>query len=219
MERSELAIIIPAYNEDQTIGSVVESVREYGEVIVVNDCSSDKTAERAAASGATVISHITNKGYDEALNSGFNKALELKTKYAITFDADGQHEHSLIKNYIERLEAGNDLVLGVRPEKARISESIMGIYFSLRFGIDDILCGMKGYNLRWVEMNNGFDHINSIGSELAFFIVNNKAPFCQISVPIHERQDQSRFGTLIRSNLKIFRALFKVINLDIKKGT
>lgn len=217
MERSQLAIIIPAYNEDQTIALVVESVRKYGDVIVVNDCSSDKTEEAATSAGAIVVTHEKNKGYDGALNTGFKKALELNKIYAITFDADGQHDPTLIETYIKKLEAGNDLVLGVRPKKARISETIMGVYFSLRFGIDDILCGMKGYHLKWVERNNGFDHINSIGSELTFFIVNNKAKFCQIPVFIHERKDHSRFGNLVRSNIKIFKALIKVINMDIKK--
>lgn len=214
MERSELAIIIPAFNEERTIAQVVRDVSAYGIPVVVNDASEDRTAELAEAAGAVIVSHNNNQGYDEALNSGFKKADELGCKYAITFDADGQHESSVINKYKEHL-LKYDLVLGYRPKKARISEVIIGIYFLMRFGIRDILCGMKGYNLQLYRRNGRFDHVNSIGSELAFTSVKSKCSFVQLPVPIHRRADIPRFGNIMRSNIRIINALVRIIILDL----
>ena len=78
MVKYKVAIVIPAFNEEATISNVVQSVKEYGIVVVVNDASSDKTKQMAESAGAIVINHKDNKGYDDALNSGFKKAKELK---------------------------------------------------------------------------------------------------------------------------------------------
>lgn len=214
MERSELAIIIPALNEEQTIARVVRDVSTYGIPIVVNDASKDRTVELAEAANAIILSHNSSQGYDEALNSGFKMADELGCKYAITFDADGQHESAVIEHYIDCLSK-YDLVLGHRPVKARISEIIIGIYFRLRFGIYDILCGMKGYNLNLYRRNGCFDHVKSIGSELAMISVKSKCSFIQIPVPIYRRMGNPRFGNVIKSNVRIIMALCRVIMLDL----
>jgi glycosyltransferase involved in cell wall biosynthesis len=216
MDRSDLAaIIIPAYNEEKTIAVVIEKVKPFGTVIVVNDASKDGTAALANKAGVVVVSHSANKGYDGALNSGFLKADELGCRYAITFDADGQHEASIIERYLDLLQNQNyDLVLGIRPKKARISEDIMGIYFRFRFGIKDILCGMKGYNMSLYKRNGCFDHIKSIGAELAMISVKSKCRFIQVPVPIYHRIGKARFGNVIKSNMRIIKALFKVIMLD-----
>jgi len=215
MERSAVAIIIPAYNEQETISAVVQKVKPFGTVIVVDDASKDDTAALAQEAGAVVVRHFKNKGYDGALNSGFSKANELGCSYAITFDADGQHDASLIANYLDLLQNQNyDLVLGVRAKKARISENLIGVYFKLRFGIKDILCGMKGYRMRLYKKNGGFDHIHSIGAELAMISVKSKCRFVQVPVSIYHRIGKARFGNVIKSNVKIIYALCKLIILD-----
>lgn len=215
MERSEVAIVIPAYNEEKTVGNVVASILSYGDVIVVDDCSIDGTARVSRKAGAIVVSHGKNQGYDGALNSGFDKALEIGKKYIITFDADGQHDPKLVETYLKNLENDYELVLGVRPKKARVSEKLIGHYFRFRFGIRDILCGMKGYRIELLKLNGKFDHVGSIGSELSFFSIKMGARFKQVPVPIYERKDSPRFGNLLKSNLRIIRALLKIILLDL----
>jgi len=218
MERSAVAIIIPAYNEQETISAVVQKVKPFGTVIVVDDASNDRTAGLAKDAGALVVAHLENKGYDGALNSGFLKAEQIGCRYAITFDADGQHEAAILDIYLNHLrEQECDLVLGVRPEKARISEVIIGWYFRLRFGIKDILCGMKGYNMSLYRNNQGFDHINSIGSELAMVSIKSKCKFIQVPIPIYPRKGNPRFGTLLKSNIRIMKALLRVIAMDLTR--
>ncbi|PIZ04860.1 MAG: hypothetical protein COY58_02050 [Gammaproteobacteria bacterium CG_4_10_14_0_8_um_filter_38_16] len=210
MERSRVAIIIPAFNEVGTINQVVSAVSPYGLVIVVNDCSTDDTADIAASAGAIVINHQTNQGYDGALNSGFSEANKRGCLYAITFDADGQHHAALLENFLTQLRSGYDLVLGVRPSVMRFSEKWFAYYAKRRYGILDPLCGMKGYNMALYQSLGYFDSKKSIGTELTFYAVKNKKPFTQIAVPISKRVGQSRFGQRLKGNGKILRALLKI---------
>lgn len=218
MERSELAIIIPAYNEEKSIVSVIDGVKALGIVIVVNDCSKDNTHSTAEGAGAIVVNHHTNKGYDGALNSGFEKALALGAKYGITIDADGQHKPDSLLKYVSLLDDGYDMVLGVRPSSARFAEALYAVVARLLWGIRDPLCGMKGYRLSLVEKNGGFDTCRSIGTELAIQSVRRGCKFSQVGIPILNRQDGTpRFGNLLRANLKIFKAMLRVLFLP-KQG-
>ena len=77
MVRSKVAIIIPAFNEEETITKVVKEATKFGKVIVIDDGSLDKTGEKAKRSGAILQIHKANLGYDAALNTGFKKAVKL----------------------------------------------------------------------------------------------------------------------------------------------
>src|SRR5713101_5594916 len=103
MDRYRVGIVIPAFNESATIVSVVQSAGRYGGAIVVDDGSTDNTAELAIHAGAVVVSHGRNRGYDAALNTGFKRAAELGTEIIITVDADGQHDPSLIQKFVHAI--------------------------------------------------------------------------------------------------------------------
>lgn len=211
MFRSNTAIVIPAYNEAQSIFEVIEQVKVFGLVIVVNDFSYDDTATVAKSAGAIVINHENNKGYDEALNSGMKKAFELGCDFVVTFDADGQHTTERLQVFLDALEEGTDLVLGVRPKTARITEWLFAKESRLLWGIRDPLCGMKGYNMKLWRDNHGFDHCQSIGSELAIQSVRKGASFVQIDIPILEREyGTPRFGHILKANWRILLAMLRV---------
>ena len=115
---------------------------------MVDDGSTDLTAEVAEKEGAYVVRHKTNKGYDHALLSGFRKAEELKMETIISFDADGQHDPKILSQILDLLyKEDNDLVITVRPLGSRIAERIFGVYTASRFCVKDILSGVKGYRL------------------------------------------------------------------------
>lgn len=211
MEKYQVAVVVPAFNEEDTIANVVREVNKYGVVIVVNDASTDKTKINAENAGALVVCHDKNLGYDEALNSGFAKADELNCDAIISFDADGQHSPSALRPYISALKNGMDLVLGVRPKPARISERLFMYYTRHRFNWSDPLCGMKGYSMKLYRQRGYFDSKSSIGTELATYGLSLKVPYVQIIIPISDRQDQPRFSSLLKSNLKIIKALFNLM--------
>jgi glycosyltransferase involved in cell wall biosynthesis len=207
MNRTEIGIIIPAFNEEKTIAEVVNSVKKHGITIVVNDCSTDRTAPLAEDSGAVVTSHESNLGYDQALNTGFRKAYDLGCKFVITFDADGQHSSKIIEQFLALYGEGVELVLGTRPKPARYSEYLFAAFTKIRFKIKDPLCGMKGYSIGIYLDLGHFDSYSSIGTELAFFALKNKCRYQEIPISINAREDKPRFHSTFRANVKIFRSL------------
>jgi len=109
-----ITAIIPAYNEEKTIGSVVLGAREHvSRVIVVDDGSADQTAHIARLAGAEVIVHPHNQGKGAALKTGFKAAED--SKIIVTLDSDGQHEPGEIPRLVEPIINGEaDLVNGSR---------------------------------------------------------------------------------------------------------
>ncbi|MDZ4368823.1 MAG: glycosyltransferase [Afipia sp.] len=216
MERHRTAVLIPAHREGGTISAVVAAAVRQARVIVVDDCSPDDTGVKAAAAGAVVVHNTVNLGYEGSLNRAFEKAMEMGFEFAITMDADGEHDPALIAMFRDILETGQvPLLLGVRPRKQRLAETIMGLYVKARFGVDDILCGMKGYDLRLFSDNGGFDRTGSIGTELALNSLRRGASFRQLPVSGTPRRDAPRFDRRWRANWRILRALVRLIGQDI----
>ncbi|NJF25147.1 glycosyltransferase family 2 protein [Thermococcus sp. Bubb.Bath] len=108
-------VIIPAYNEELTIGSVVALSKKHGDVLVVDDGSEDRTSEIAESSGAVVIRHEVNRGKGQALKTGFDYALANDYDAAVCIDADGQHNPDEIPLLLKPIVKGEaDLVIGSR---------------------------------------------------------------------------------------------------------
>lgn len=108
--------VIPARDAAGTIGGVVCGILRAlpgSGAIVVDDGSSDTTAERARESGATVVRHEVNQGKGAALQTGFDEALRQGADAVVALDADGQHDPSLAPGLLAALD-GADLVVGSR---------------------------------------------------------------------------------------------------------
>lgn len=208
MIRSSIAIVIPAYNEASTISAIVLSVAEYGVPIIVDDGSCDGTGELTMALGAVVVKHVVNRGYDQALNSGFACANELGYKYVVTMDADGQHDSTILHAFVELLDSGADVVLGIRDCRQRIAEHIFAWISSAKWGIRDPLCGMKAYRMDIYRELGHFDSYGSIGTELAIYAAKRGKNIAQLAVKTQKRTDVSRFGGRFFANMRLLRALW-----------
>lgn len=113
----EACIVIPVYNEEPVIRSVVTSVLEkYPCVVCVDDGSTDQSVTELEQTGAIVLKHPFNLGQGAALQTGIEYALShTDCKYFVTFDADGQHDVSSIEELLSTLRERNlDIVLGSR---------------------------------------------------------------------------------------------------------
>lgn len=208
MDRSRLGIVIPAFNEENSIGNLVRECRNYGIPIVVDDGSSDRTCEVSHNEGADVVSHKINRGYDAALNSGFDKAASLGCEFVVTIDADGQHDSELISRYIEWLDRGADVVIGIRDKRQRFAEHCFAFLSRVLYGVADPLCGLKGYRMSVYRALGHFDSYDSVGTELALFAVRSGFRLKQFPIMVHERNGSSRFGRKLYANYRIFRAMF-----------
>lgn len=112
---TSVVAVVPARDEAERIGPVVEAARRHVPVLVVDDGSTDDTAGVAEAAGATVVRLSENRGKGAALREGFLRALEDSVEAVVTLDADGQHDPGEIPAFLEaRREAGADLVIGAR---------------------------------------------------------------------------------------------------------
>jgi glycosyltransferase involved in cell wall biosynthesis len=116
MDLGKVYVVIPAYNEGTVIFRVVSDVKRAGyPVVVIDDGSSDTTAEQARAAGATVIKHPFNLGQGAALQTGIDYALTQAADCIVTFDADGQHRVSDISHLTDALVRERaDFALGSR---------------------------------------------------------------------------------------------------------
>jgi glycosyltransferase involved in cell wall biosynthesis len=111
-------VILPALNEEKTIGSVIAETRQNipdADILVINDGSSDRTGEVALGEGVPVVNHPFNLGYGAALQTGFRFAKKKGYDYVITMDADGQHVPSSAADLMEAMQRHNaDVVIGSR---------------------------------------------------------------------------------------------------------
>src|SRR2546425_10445649 len=97
-----VATLIPAFNEERDIASVILSARRFSDIVIVcDDGSKDMTCEIARALGAEVIRHDHNRGYGATLLSLFTRAKELGVDIVVTIDGDGQHDSSSMSLLIE----------------------------------------------------------------------------------------------------------------------
>jgi len=153
------AVVVPAYNEERTVGEVVRSVRPVADrVFVVDDGSTDGTAAAAAAAGAEVIRHFMNRGLGAALGTGIAAAVAAGAEFVVTFDADGQHRAEDVPRIVEPLAAGRaDAALGCRtadrarmPAVRRLANWIGNALTFVLFGlwVRDSQSGLRAFTRR-----------------------------------------------------------------------
>ncbi|MFL5807214.1 MAG: glycosyltransferase family 2 protein [Roseiflexaceae bacterium] len=118
-----ISIVIPAFNEGRTIGQVIHTARERcpdAEVIVVDDCSRDDTAEQAAAAGARVIRRPYNIGNGAGVKTGVRAA---SGEVIVVLDGDGQHDPADIPRLLAHIDR-YDMVIATRPDRGSQQNAI-----------------------------------------------------------------------------------------------
>jgi len=148
-----IVALIPGYNEAPRIGAVTREAKQHLPVIVVDDGSSDGTADVAREAGATVVEQRPNQGKGAALRAGFRRAIDDGATAILTLDADGQHDPREIPRFLEAGAADPppDLVIGSRnframPPVRRLSNELGRIAFSWAVG-RPIPDNQSGYRL------------------------------------------------------------------------
>ncbi len=148
--------IIPAYNEEVTVGEVVTEVKALGlEVLVVDDHSLDRTGVMARNRGAVVLSLSTRLGSWGAIQTGLRYALKQKRKYCLTLDADGQHPPENIPLLLksDALQKA-DVVIGSCPDRVSPLRKAAWSWFRALSSTDfrDLTSGFRVYNRRAMRL-------------------------------------------------------------------
>ena len=154
--------LIPCYNEEATIGSIVIKVKRHvDKVLVIDDGSQDDTAKIAKAAGADVITHKQNYGKSVAIKTGFKYAQEKNFDFVITIDGDGQHNADEIPAVLgDLMNNGHDITLGYRsgnttemPGWRKIGKRVLDYATSFGNGgyVTDSQCGFRAFNKKAVD--------------------------------------------------------------------
>lgn len=205
-------IVIPAKNEVALIGRVISGVSEHlKNIIVVDDCSTDNTLDIVKKHKVIVVKNINPKGYVKSLEIGLSLAFKKEADYAITFDADGQHTPSDLKQFIKIIEKEQPgIIIGKRNFTNRFMEDIIGKACLMRYGICDPLSGFKAYRKDVYEKYNGLEKKYTIGTEIIFRALRDKISVREINIIFNKRTDSARFGSIINGNLYELRALINL---------
>ena len=192
----ELSIVLPAKNEQAAVGQTVEKILRAwpeAEVIVVNDGSSDNTAQVATAAGARVISQPYSMGNGAAIKTGARAA---RGAVIVFMDADGQHDPAHIQALLSKLHEGYDMVVGARDASGQASKhrGLANAFYNKLASwmtdhrIDDLTSGFRAVRAdKFREflhlLPNGFSYPTTC--TMAFF--RSADPVAYVPLPVHQR--------------------------------
>jgi glycosyltransferase involved in cell wall biosynthesis len=218
-EPAAVSVVIPAYNEEQAIGEVVRDLlarQSWREVLVVDDGSSDRTAERAAEAGARVIRHPYNKGNGAAVKTGIREA---RGEVVLLLDADGQHAPEDAEALV-RAVGEYDMAIGARSSADQVPLRAFGnvVLKSLASWltgrpIADLTSGFRAARRdRLLEvlplLPNGFSYPTT--SCMALMKAGHSVTF----LPIHARKREGRSKLRpFRDGVRFLLIILKVITL------
>lgn len=148
---SSLVVLIPAFNESATIRGLVREIRQIVEadVVVIDDTSTDNTAEAARSAGALVLSHPLRSGAWGAIRTGLRYAARHGYEIAVTMDGDGQHLPNCIGEIVLPVAGKeSDVVIGSCTHRASFARKFAWSFFRrlTMLGIDDLTSGFRAYN-------------------------------------------------------------------------
>jgi GT2 family glycosyltransferase len=211
MERPKIILIMPSYNELENLKNIIPKIKKKINLLVLDDCSSDKSKEWLSKKNINFIKNNFRKGYIENLKSGFRYVLKYNYDYILTMDADNEHKVSCIDKFEKVAKKNPTIAIGVRNKKNRILEYILGFFFQIKYRIDDPLSGFKLYKKEFIKENiNNIDN-QLIGLDLlCSCLLNKKNKVIQVPISVNKRKGSSRFGNIFISNLKILKC-FKLL--------
>ena len=174
--------VVPAHNEEATVAEVINRVYATGivdEVIVVDDCSTDDTADRVEETDAILVSTDRNRHVGGATKLGCSRALELDADVIFRLDADGQHDPDALHRFYRKLQAPDcQYVLGnrfadpsyrdVMPYDRRFGNRVVSLATSVRVGqyIPDPTCGYRAMESSYLEQ----DQLQNVSDGFQFLI-------------------------------------------------
>ncbi|WP_018989484.1 glycosyltransferase family 2 protein [Aromatoleum toluclasticum] len=213
-----ISVILPAKNEAPVVGRVITAIRTRlpeAEVIVVNDGSTDGTAEEARQAGAHVISHPYSMGNGAAIKSGARAA---RGEVLVFMDADGQHDPADIPRLLARLDEGYDMVVGARDggSQASVGRGVANRFYnwlaSYMTGhrIDDLTSGLRAARAhRFREflylLPNGFSYPTT--STMAFFRAGY--PVAYLPIVAAKRVGKSHVK-ILKDGMRFLLIIFKI---------
>lgn len=220
--KSDLLIIIPAYNEEENIENVVSFIqKKYSEYdyVVVNDGSKDHTADICRKKGYELLNLPVNLGLAGAFQAGLKYAYAKGYSYAIQFDADGQHRPEFIEPMLERIKEGYDIVIGSRfittkkgSSLRMIGSKMITVAIKLTTGVRvaDPTSGMRMFSKNMIEE---FAKNLNYGPEpdTVSYLLKNGAKVFEVPVIMDERQAGESYLNVMNSGKYMVKMLLSIL--------
>jgi glycosyltransferase involved in cell wall biosynthesis len=212
-------VVIAAYNEASVIGRVIDAVKRRGHaVVVVDDGSSDRTAEASSAADV-LVRHPINLGQGAALQTGIDFALESGADVIVTFDADGQHQAADIDKLVQAVGAADvDFALGSRfigcpdgmPPVRRVLLKAATLFTQLTTGlqISDTHNGLRAMTRRGAGVVRLRQNRMAHASEMLSQIAASGLGYVEVPVTIQYSAYSLAKGQAISNALMILLDLF-----------
>jgi len=192
MKKSNIWIVIPAFNEERYLSQVLRKTKsQHSQIIVVSDGSVDKTNKIASKKAKYFLNHKVNLGKGATIKTGCRFAFEvLDAKAVILMDADDQHNPQEIQKFLEKLQGGSQMVFGIRniyqsmPIFKRFANLSLSRLVFLLFGkfIPDIPSGFRAMTKKtWKKLNcqaTGYE----IETEMAVRVAKEKINFDTVCI-------------------------------------
>lgn len=205
-------IIIPAYNEERSIGEVIREIRTHvpsADILVINDGSRDRTEEVVRRTGANIITMPFNVGIGAGMQTGYLYAYRNDYDYAVQIDADGQHRPEELPKLLEEAKE-NDLVIGSRYiNKTAYSSTVMRrvgmVFFSClvsfltRQKFTDTTSGYRVANRKVIEIYASYYPMDYPEVEAIVFLKYKGCKIIEVSTEMRERETGSSSITPIKS--------------------
>ena len=223
---------LPVFNEVDTVDAVLNEVTWYShDVLVVDDGSSDGTAERLAArDDIIVVTHPQNQGYGAALTTAFAYAIKHGYDYLVTIDCDGQHEPQRIRQFVTACHvSGADIISGSRylksfdadtpppEERRKINHEVTkSLNDKLDFELTDTFCGFKAYSTEALKKLNITETGYAMPLELWVQAACHKLTVQEIAVPLIYLDETRTFGGKLDDGNTRLSHYYEVINRAMK---
>lgn len=225
MSGLRVAVAIPAYDAESSVGNVVRRALATGhEVLVVDDGSSDHTGDAARDAGARVLTHAANAGKGRALRTAFTDLFGRGHDAVITLDADGQHRPEDIPVLLEGARGADDLVLGTRRHLfdqmcglRRTSNAVSSWMISAIAGVTllDAQTGFRLYTRRLIDAT-GFPE-PGFEAESAVLVRAARQGFRIAHVPIRLEKTDGRATSHYRPVLDSLRIAAAVLSARFQR--
>lgn len=219
-------VIMPAWNESESIGNTIREVYEFGpacDVLVVDDGSRDNTAQVARSAGATVVELPFNMGVGGAMRTGFKYAKLQGYQQVIQVDADGQHDPRDIKAVLDGLR-GADIAIGARfadkgnytvkgPRKWAMNVLAWTISRIARTKLTDVTSGFRAANAKAIRQYVDHYPAEYLGDTIDSLVVaiRSGCTVCQVGVSMRERQGGTPSHDPIKAAIYLARSAFALL--------
>jgi glycosyltransferase involved in cell wall biosynthesis len=208
----EVTVVLPCLNEEKTIASCVQKamaafrqLKTDGEVVVVDNGSTDKSVEIALENGARVVKE-TRKGYGSALRCGIEEA---RGEYIVMGDADDTYDFTQVSAFVKRLKEGYELVMGSRFSgnilpgamtwsHRYIGNPILSGMLRLFFGgsVSDAHCGLRAFTKTAYRKMDLHTTGMEFASEMVIHALKKKLRISEIAITYYPRAGESKLSSL-----------------------